>query len=235
MSRELPIYDGDEFVSYPTLATWIAMHWPDDEISARRATALLTQENDDMNLGVQEDYSSLGSLINKEILRYSLRARVTGNVAYQVYVNLVTKGALDINKAVYSVTRWADSMKTSSGRSLPSDPKALGGYFKKYRDAAHLWAAHEIMSDEERIKSLKGEREFESFLLLAYEFQKEFDKAPGFWENPLRIPEVFLRSYPVGSYDVAIPISTDWDERMRREYRASEVRGVKKGRMRRGG
>ena len=224
--RYLPLFDQGEWITYPALALWCCMNYGDDMLSAKRATILLSDENLDMVAGLQRGYSHLAKLVMDEVARNLLRRRMCGYIALEVAKNIDHRGKPEVGRAVHAVACWGEQTKTTEGKPLPSDPRGLRKYFRQYRDVIHLWAAYELLSDDQHTQlSTLNQDTLEELLVTAMKFEEFFDQTNAFpsW-NPWRIPPEFRATHPPSAYRLGMPTESDWLRRILSEYSPDLIR-----------
>ena len=222
--RFLPIYDGEELIMFPSLATWVVMNYANDPVSAKRATVLLSQENLSMRAGEQRGYCNLAKLIVSDINSCTILGRLCGNVAIQVQQNIAHRGKADLNKAQFLVSEWASVTKTAKGKALPSS--RIRREFNRFKDACHLWAAFELLDDERQSIVWQDEETMQHLLLTAAAFEEFFLQHNAFQNfNPWRIPNQFLEQHAGTHLTVWLPDEKEWVADKLNEYSANKLRG----------
>jgi hypothetical protein len=97
------------------------------------------------------------------MLKRMKRARIAGQVFFQMLHNVENRGNPDYRKAVFSVSEWASRTKTVKGSRLPSDGRELLKDVKKFRSALHLWAAFELIEPVDQLDVFAGSGNMSSF------------------------------------------------------------------------
>lgn len=192
---------------------------------------MLSTEQLEVLSGAETDYSIIGQDIGKRLLGRTQGARLVGLETLQVIKNVHLNGQPEISKARWVVSEWASQTRTRSGKALPSDEKALGDKSKKFFDAAHLWAAFESLSDEERDGFPHETSGFDKMLLIASvyeEFLIEFEalESKKFHWNPWRVPPQFLERYRDEAVFVGIEKDNPWIAQKLDEYRPRRFRDM---------
>lgn len=219
MKRELPIVDSDgNFRERAGLWAWCYLMFPDAEFEAERAGVCLFEENESIAAGTQPGYGKVGRAVQDVLLKDLLLGRLSGLVFWQMYLNKSARGEARFKQALFTVSEWASTTKTVSGRSLPSDPRRLKRNFKRFRNAMYFWGVFDLMdpTDLEDLFGGSGDPEpFLKFLAAAAELERRCD-AVGFevdnpalkdW-NPWAVPACIkpdLRSF----CDVNFPSESD--------------------------
>lgn len=222
--HDLPIYDGEELIMFPSLATWVVMNYANDPISAQRATVLLSEENISISAGQQKGYSNLAKLVMNDINSCTMLGRLCGNVAIQVQQNIAHRGRADLGKAQFLVSEWASVTKTAKGKALPSS--RIRKEFNRFKDACHLWAAFELLDDERQHTVWQDEETMQQLLLTAAAFEEFFIRHQAFQNfNPWRIPDQFLKQHAGTHLTVWLPDEKDWVADKLNEYSADKLRG----------
>lgn len=229
--RELPLFDDSgEPILFPSLAVWCVMHFPDDIASAKQSTIALSNEQISIQSGDQDKYSEVAHELGKRISGKTQIAILTGQVALQIQKNIKFRGSPDWEKAQWLVSERASTIKTNSGKPLPSDFRRLRASFLKYRDVAHLWAAFEALEERERADLIYDNAVFERFLLVASELENIFDKRgamknkySGNW-NPWRVPKRFLEQNIGVKATIDFGGEDDWVKQKLSEYKADATR-----------
>lgn len=224
-ARYVPISENGKPIAFQTLGLWAMMCYAGDEASARSARDVLSSENVAMQTGKLPKYTAVGELIQKDMKKRIMRARMSGNVAIQVMQNMVNRDSADIGKAIYLVSTWGNVTKTVKGKSLPSDASALRKYFKEFRSVIHFWAAFELLQDDQQERLLRCEEVYRYFMLLSIMFEEFFDEhdcLPN-W-HPWRVPKEVVAALEPGNYVITLPPETQWVRDRLSEYRSSYIR-----------
>lgn len=220
--RFLPIYVDDDLIAFAPLAIWVFMNYADDPLSARRVTALLTEEKLVMERGEQEDHSHIAKVVLMDLERRTMLGRLSGKVAWQVQQNIKNTGKPNLGKAQFVVSTWADVTKTTAGKPLPSS--RIIKEFNRYRDACHLWAAFELLSEDECQNVFQDGKILRKMLLIAAAYQGFFVENNFENYNPWRIPPQFMREHAGVKLEVWIPGESSWIREKLKEYRSDKLR-----------
>jgi hypothetical protein len=165
------------------------------------------------------------SRLVKEVATKFSKAAIGGSIAGNVFLCLLPLKLhrpqdASVSKAVFLVSRDSEGQHLKNGRRTPSNLDRVHNFWVKFRPAAHLWAAFQMLKNSDGIPVSPSEigSVIEDILLLGDALLSEATAAGlKFDPDPWKLPDAYPGK-PCSIVGLSPP--TSWEIEQLKEYRA---------------